>query len=112
MNRLATLADGGRIRCEDVEREIMRLKKQWQYHVDGKFVLCQQLLGERMVAIDEFDLYQLEGVLKICQQSHSLSEAGRKLFAQSRQQKASINDTDRLKKYLARFELTWPELKH
>lgn len=107
VNRLATLADGGRIRCEEVAHEIMRLKKQWQHHTQGQFVLCQQLLGERMVTVDEFDLCQLEGVLKVCQHSQSLSEAGRKLFAQSRQQKASSNDADRLKKYLARFDLTW-----
>jgi transcriptional regulatory protein RtcR len=64
-------------------------------------------LGERFADVDEFDLYQLEGVLKICQSSNSLSEAGRKLFGQSRQQKASSNDADRLKKYLSKFGVVW-----
>jgi transcriptional regulatory protein RtcR len=111
VSRLATLADGGRIRCQDVEREITRLQKQWQHSVTSQFSLCQQVLGTAMVAVDEFDLYQLEGVLTVCRQSHSLSEAGRKLFAQSRQQKVSTNDADRLKKYLARFDLTWEQVQ-
>jgi transcriptional regulatory protein RtcR len=34
-----------------------------------------------------------------------LSEAGRLLFAASRKSKATVNDADRLRKYLARFGL-------
>ncbi len=37
----------------------------------------------------------------------SLSEAGRRLFAASRSRKAAPNDADRLRKYLARFGLSW-----
>jgi hypothetical protein len=37
----------------------------------------------------------------------TLSAAGRTLFAASRAAKTSTNDADRLKKYLARFSLTW-----
>ena len=37
----------------------------------------------------------------------SLSAAGRLLFASSRAQKQSTNDADRLRKYLARHELSW-----
>ncbi len=107
VTRLATLVEGGRITCDDVDREITRLEKLWQVPQQGRFVLCQQALGERLTEMDEFDLYQLEGVLAICQHSQSLSEAGRTLFAQSRQQKASSNDADRLKKYLAKFDITW-----
>ena len=99
--------DGGRITCDDVNREIGRLEKLWQTPAQGRFGLCQQVLGERFADVDEFDLYQLEGVLNICQTSNSLSEAGRKLFAQSRQQKASTNDADRLKKYLTKFGVEW-----
>ncbi|MBW2699972.1 MAG: hypothetical protein JRF33_04050 [Deltaproteobacteria bacterium] len=61
--------------------------------------------------LDEFDRFQLAGVLKICQSSPSLSEAGRRLFAQSRQRKAKPNDADRLRKYLARFKLRFQDLK-
>ena len=107
VTRLATLVDGGRITCDDVNREIGRLEKLWQTPAQGRFGLCRQVLGERFADVDEFDLYQLEGVLNICQTSNSLSEAGRKLFAQSRQQKASTNDADRLKKYLTKFGVEW-----
>ncbi|HEY0984456.1 MAG TPA: hypothetical protein VGE80_20120 [Schlesneria sp.] len=46
-------------------------------------------------------------VLEVCQLSRSLSEPGRKLFAVSRLDKRIPNDADRLRKYLARFNLTW-----
>jgi transcriptional regulatory protein RtcR len=36
-----------------------------------------------------------------------LSAAGRMLFTASRARKASSNDADRLRKYLARFGLDW-----
>lgn len=107
VTRLATLTDGGRITVDDVGRELSRLEKLWQIPQQGRFPLCQHVLGERSTTVDEFDLYQLEGVLKICQNSNSLSEAGRTLFAQSRQNKASTNDADRLKKYLAKFDVEW-----
>ncbi len=60
--------------------------------------------------LDEFDRFQLAGVLKTCRSSPSLSEAGRRLFAQSRQRKAKPNDADRLRKYLARFKLRFQDL--
>jgi transcriptional regulatory protein RtcR len=41
----------------------------------------------------------------ICRRAESLSEAGRLLFAQSRQQKKLTNDADRLRKSLLRFGL-------
>ena len=44
------------------------------------------------------------------QRSRSLSDAGRALFAVSRTKKASSNDADRLRKYLARFELRFEHL--
>jgi len=44
-------------------------------------------------------------------QSASLSDAGRKLFAVSRTAKRQPNDADRLKKYLARFGLSWDDVQ-
>lgn len=35
------------------------------------------------------------------------SAAGRELFAESRKRRKSVNDEDRLRKYLARFDLDW-----
>ena len=65
------------------------------------------LLGAEAENIDLFDRMQLEHVIAICRQAKSLSAAGRQLFDVSRQGKASVNDADRLRKYLARFGLTW-----
>jgi transcriptional regulatory protein RtcR len=65
-------------------------------------------MGEdRAATLDRFDRVQLEDVIAVCRTSRSLAEAGRVLFAASREQRASVNDSDRLRKYLARFELTW-----
>ena len=63
------------------------------------------VLGEAADALDLFDRCQLNTVIEICRESASLSEAGRKLFAVSRQEKKQPNDADRLRKYLARFGL-------
>ncbi|RFM97399.1 hypothetical protein, partial [Salmonella enterica] len=38
--------------------------------------------------------------------------AWRQLFNVSRQGKATVNDADRLRKYLARFGLTWDVLQN
>jgi len=40
-----------------------------------------------------------------------LSAAGRILFASSRQQRRSHNDADRLRKYLARWQLSFDDLR-
>jgi sigma54-dependent transcription regulator len=50
---------------------------------------------------------QLAFVVETCRSSRSLSDAGRKLFAASREKRASTNDAGRLRKYLARFGITW-----
>ena len=60
--------------------------------------------------LDLFDRFQLANVIAVCREHRSLSEAGRRLFAVSRLAKASSNDADRLKKYLARFGLSWDRL--
>ena len=75
-----------------------RLKESWQLTTSSPDIAME---------IDLFDRRQLETVLEVCQRSASLSEAGRELFAVSRQKKANPNDADRLRKYLARFGLSW-----
>jgi transcriptional regulatory protein RtcR len=52
-----------------------------------------------------------EDILGVCFRSASLSAAGRVLFDHSRERKKIANDADRLRKYLARFDLEWGELK-
>ena len=68
-------------------------------------------LGEAAAQLDLFDRAQLNAVLAVCREAGSLSEAGRRLFAVSRQEKKSANAADRLRKYLARFGLDWAGVK-
>ncbi|WP_304951782.1 hypothetical protein [Xanthomonas sp. LMG 9002] len=65
----------------------------------------------RHAALDRFDRVQLEDVARVCATAKSLSQAGRELFAVSRTQRASTNDADRLRKYLARFGLDWEQVR-
>jgi transcriptional regulatory protein RtcR len=60
--------------------------------------------------LDRFELPQLREVIRVCRASRSLSEAGRTLFAASRRKKSNPNDADRLRKYLARFGLSWGQV--
>lgn len=104
VTRMATFATSGRITLDVVEDEINRLRYNWQ---ESRPSALTQLLGAEAENIDLFDRLQLEHVIAICRQAKSLSAAGRQLFDVSRQGKASVNDADRLRKYLARFGLTW-----
>lgn len=106
VTRMATLAAGGRITTELVEEEIERLRSSWQNTAEGRNNDCLPGLVEAGT-LDRFDLVQLQEVVQVCRDSKTLSDAGRKLFSVSRQSKAKHNDADRLRKYLARFGLTW-----
>jgi transcriptional regulatory protein RtcR len=109
--RMATLAEGSRITVENVDDEIIRLKKLWSIVDDDPDVLVNLLGAEALAQIDAFDRIQLSGVIEFCQQSKSLADAGRQLFSASRTQKATSNDSDRLRKYLARFGLSWESIR-
>lgn len=111
--RMATLAEGTRIDTELVEEEVGRLGASWRSSNQGpqpKTVLEEVLSSEQRSELDLFDRVQLDHVLGICRQSQSLSEAGRALFAVSRLQKKGSNDTDRLRKYLLKFSITWSDI--
>lgn len=103
ITRMATLSTQGNITQEQVENEIRRLQIHWQQVVFSDALIPAE--------IDEFDRYQLEKVIEVCRKSRTLSEAGRYLFAVSRAQKQRANDADRLKKYLAKFDLSWEQIK-
>ena len=60
--------------------------------------------------LDVFDQMQLAQVLAVCRQHKNLAAAGRALFNVSRLQRATPNDSDRLRKYLARFGLSWADV--
>ena len=110
--RMATLAPGGRITEEVVREEISRLEHTWTDHdPDDDERLIERLIPrEQYATLDLFDRLQLAAVARICQDASSLSDAGRRLFAASRSKKTSANDADRLRKYLARFGLSWTAL--
>jgi transcriptional regulatory protein RtcR len=111
--RMATLAPGGRITTEAVADETERLRTSWHaQHASQDHDLLERLLGkERMAELDLFDRDQLAAVIAVCRRSHTLSEAGRALFHTSRDRKKTVNDADRLRKYLGRFGLDWRELR-
>ncbi|WP_257458240.1 RNA repair transcriptional activator RtcR [Archangium lipolyticum] len=112
--RMATLAPGGRITREGVDEELDRLRAAWAKsgpkQSSAEDLVVEVLGEERAEALDRFDRAQLAEVLTVCRQARSLSEAGRTLFAQSRAQKKSVNDADRLRKYLTRFGLSWADV--
>ena len=64
-----------------------------------------------MARLDLFDRVQLAFVVGACRESATLSEAGRKLYAATREKRKVQNDADRLRKYLARFDLDWQACK-
>ena len=109
VTRMATLAPGGRIDRATVDDEIARLRSLWRPVAPADNGLTA-LLGDRVAALDPFDRAQLAEVVATCRDSVSLSEAGRTLFAASRTRRKSTNDADRLRKYLARFDLSWADL--
>jgi transcriptional regulatory protein RtcR len=110
LRRMATLCEGGRIGVADVDGEIDELRAHWRgtpaHAEDADGALDRLLDGARLAALDRFDRIQLEEVVRVCRSARSLSEAGRLLFAASRAARATTNDADRLRKYLARFGLT------
>ena len=105
VTRMATLAPKGRITAACVEAEVGRLRDSWRSEVRSE--TSDVVPGE----LDPFDRVQLEFVIKTCRESKTLSDAGRKLFAVSRVKRSKMNDADRLKKYLKRFDLTWEKLQ-
>jgi len=110
VSRLSTLCNGGRITVEDVEHEVERLRSAWQSPPLENECLAT-IPGLELNAMDLFDRVQLVQVVATCRRSASLSEAGRTLFAKSRVRRSSVNDADRLRKYLARFGLDWETVR-
>jgi transcriptional regulatory protein RtcR len=113
VNRMATLAAGGRITIGCVEEEIGRLKSSWAEPI-GKPVCnpeLDRLLGNKGEELDHFDRVQLSEVIQVCRKASTMAEAGRILFSTSRNRKKTSNDSDRVRKYLARFGMEWSMIK-
>jgi transcriptional regulatory protein RtcR len=109
--RMATLASAGRISETEVAAECDRLRAGWDSsQCPAAGLLSNVITAEKLSELDLFDQVQLSAVISVCHESRTLSEAGRKLFSVSRLAKNSSNDADRLRKYLARFSLSWNDL--
>lgn len=110
--RMATLAPAGRITVDVVDGEVDRLKYAWSESGPSSSldVLKSVLSDEQLAAIDLFDQSSLAKVVEVCEQCRSMAEAGRRLFAVSRKAKAQPNDSDRVKKSLGRFGLSWRDI--
>ncbi len=138
VRRMATLCDGGRIAESDVADEIARLEHAWRSSgrpgneqadhpandgvvsparresrgMPAQESLAAQLVGRKRYAhLDRFDRVQLDDVVAVCARATSLSDAGRTLYAQSRVGRRSVNDADRVRKYLARHGLTFAAVR-
>lgn len=110
--RMAAMASGGRINTDLVQEEITRLKHAWsRAKRQGVGMLEQFLAPEDLAKMDPFDRIQLAAVLEVCVGSRSLAEAGRRLFSVSRSKRGRPNDSDRLRKYLARYGLSWQAIQ-
>ncbi|MEM6372089.1 MAG: sigma 54-interacting transcriptional regulator, partial [Pseudomonadota bacterium] len=106
--RLCTLAPRGRVTLSQVNEEIDALRRRWATaSQDDDAALVAACVDQQ---IDPFDISQLAKVIRVCRTSATLSEAGRKLFSVSRAQRSSVNDSDRLRKYLNRFGLSWRDV--
>lgn len=110
ISRMATLVTAGRIQVDGVDAEIQRLRQLWSPGPSNDEVGLSELLGDRLDEVDIFDRAQLREVVAVCRRSRSLSEAGRTLFSISRQKRSSTNDSDRLRKYLVKFGLSWDDV--
>lgn len=112
ITRMATLSPAGRVTEERTHAEIQRLRSAWGVtRTTEASDRCANILGAAAAELDRFDRAQLNEVLLVCGECRSLSDAGRTLFAVSRARKSSSNDADRLRKYLARFGLTWEQVR-
>jgi transcriptional regulatory protein RtcR len=107
LTRMATLGPSSGIRVADVDEEIARLDAAWrsEHPASASVDRVEQVLGARASELDLFDRAQLAVVLDVCASEATLSAAGRRLFAKSLERRGTKNDADRLRKYLARFDL-------
>jgi transcriptional regulatory protein RtcR len=114
---MATLATNGRITVREVQEEIRCLERRWRGTSNKESVgrlltatLTETIGREKLDQLDLFDQAALEKVVEICRLSATIADAGRTLFNRSRLKKSTLNDSDRLRKYLAKFDLDWRQV--
>jgi transcriptional regulatory protein RtcR len=115
--RMSTLCEAGRISAEDVRMECESLKSSWGFGSEGeKSTSTENLPRDRASllidgAIDAFDRAQIEAVLLAIKTTDSMAAAGRQLFGASRLSKDKPNDSDRVRKFLTRWNLDYATVK-
>jgi transcriptional regulatory protein RtcR len=109
--RMATLAEHGCIELADVQDETAQLQGSAPAAAAsasaGALARCARVLGGRLAQYDVFDLAQLEVVLEAVAATRNMAQAGRQLFGVSRTAKETPNDSDRVRKFLARWSLDY-----
>ena len=118
VTRMGVLSEGGRIDEENVAQEIERLKGSWLFveskENKSKFSTAnlEKLIDKDIYhSLDLFDLMMIGLVCEVCSESHSMAEAGRKLFDKSRLKKQSVNDSHRVKQMLDKYGISFKELR-
>ncbi len=112
--RMGAYAENGRITLKIAEEEIDCLRERWSRTSPDleRFPLVHRFLGEEGIKRNDLvDLVEMEVVIGTCLSSRNQADAGRKLYNASIAQKASKNDSDRLRKYLEKNGLTWEMIK-
>ena len=116
VTRMATLSDGYRIAIGDVDFELANIGQvetpAARLDDDGLGLVRKLLSSQAIADADLFDLKSLATVLEAVKQTRSMAEAGRLLFAASRLQKASPNDSDRVRKHLAGWGLLYQQCRY
>ena len=119
ITRMGVLSEGGRINEANVTQEISRLKRDWTDPSNSNSAANMMSdTVEALVNMDKFanlDLYDhilINGIVDVCVDSHSMAEAGRKLFNHSRTQKTSINDSHRIKQILDKYGIRFQDIKN
>lgn len=110
--RMATMAEGGRILEADVDRELRRLRERWG---DAPAKRNKSVSLVEVVMPDaELDLFEqaaAEALLRVIQETPTMAEAGRVLFAVSRAKKKSVNDANRVRTHLVKWGLDYRSVK-
>lgn len=118
LTRMSTLAVGGEITEEVVEREIVRLKQIWSGRkgsttpdASSAQLDARRAIGaEKWDSLDAIDQHTLAKAYEVCARSSSMAEASRALFNQSRTRYKRPNDTHRLKTFFGRWDIDPAEL--
>jgi transcriptional regulatory protein RtcR len=113
ISRMATFSTSKKISDNLVKIEIERLKDRWSKlsQIKSKIMLEKWITENCSREIDPFEMIQLKGVIEICLQHCSLADAARDLFSVTREKLKNPNDSDRLRKYLIKFGLSWDVLQ-